>query len=197
MLKIEYIYRELLYKTIEKGIPEFSLTELSGKFRLSTSVVSHALLPLRGLGIIKVGKNISSVVDTERLLYFWATKRNLLKDIIYQAYSPVSVMDRESLMPENVRPTAYSYSRMVLNDTAADYDHIYFYSKDAKSVQKRFPESSKRPPNIFILKEDEFLSTYPTLPLAQVFADLWNLPEWYAKDYSQSLLNIIKDKINL
>ncbi len=197
MLKIELIYRELLYRTIEKSNPDFSLTELSRKFKLSTSVVSHALLPLRVLGIIKIGKLNSSVIDTERLLYFWATKRSVDKDIIYKTYSPLPVLERESLLPKNVRPTAYSYCRMILNEKSADYEHIYFYTQDKKNVLIRFPENPKHPPNIFLLKEDPYLSSYPAVPLAQVFADLWNLPEWYAKDYSQSVFNIIKGKIGL
>ena len=197
MLKIELIYRELLYRAIEQGNPNFSLTELSRRFKLSTSVVSHALFPLRQLGIVKVGKLKSSLIDTERLLYFWATKRDIYRDIIYKTYSPLSVTEREALLPANVRPTAFSFCRLILKEESADYEHIYFYADDIYETVKRFPEEGKKPSNIFLLKKDSFLSTYPKVPLAQVFADLWNLPEWYAKDYSQSLFNIIKGKIGL
>ena len=38
---------------------------------------------------------------------------------------------------------------------------------------------------------------YVKTPLAQVFVDLWNLPEWYAKEYSHDLFNIIKEKAYL
>jgi hypothetical protein len=42
------------------------------------------------------------------------------------------------------------------------------------------------------LKADEFLKNYgQTTTLAQTFVDLWNLSEWYAKDF----LNAIKGKI--
>jgi len=84
MLKIEYVWRELLYRAIELNQPNFTITELANRFHLSSSMVSHALLPLRGLNIVKIGKIKSTVVDTERLLYFWATRRNLNKEIIYQ-----------------------------------------------------------------------------------------------------------------
>ena len=83
MFKIEYIWRDLLDQVIEKKKPEFTITELSKKYSLSTSVVNHALYPLRQLNIVKIGKFSSKVVDWERLLYFWATRRNLKKDIVY------------------------------------------------------------------------------------------------------------------
>lgn len=197
MLKIEYIYRELLYKTIEQGNPDFTITELASRFKLSTSMVSHALFPLRSLGIVKIGKVKSALIDTERLLFFWATKRLLNKDIIYKTYNPLPVSEREALLPQNVYPTAFSFCRIILKETSADYDHIYYYASCVTEITKRFPEDKKHPANTFILKEDPFLSSYKSIPLAQVFADLWNLPEWYAKDYSQGLLNIIKGKIGL
>ena len=51
MLKIEFLWRELLYRTIEKHQPEFTITELANLFQLSTSVVSYGLLPLKQLGL--------------------------------------------------------------------------------------------------------------------------------------------------
>jgi len=31
------------------------------------------------------------------------------------------------------------------------------------------------------------MNSYSSIPLAQVFVDLWNLPEWYAKEFVQAL----------
>lgn len=56
MLKIEYVWRELLYRAIEQRNPYFSIIQLSNLFKLSTSVVSHAILPLKGLGVVKIAK---------------------------------------------------------------------------------------------------------------------------------------------
>ena len=50
MLKIEYIWRDLLTQAIEEKKNEFTLTDLSLKFKLSTSVVSHALFSFAGDG---------------------------------------------------------------------------------------------------------------------------------------------------
>lgn len=197
MLKIEYIWRELLNLAIENKETSFSITGLSKKFKLSTSVVSHALNPLRDMGIVEVGKNLSVIRDSEKLLYFWATRRNLNKDIIYKTYSPGSIFEIESLMPENVIPTAYSACRMFFDINPSDYDKVYFYINDEVEIRARFPENQKKEANIYILKEDEFLRGYQTISKAQVFADLWNLREWYAKEFSQKLFEKIKTELGI
>ncbi len=197
MLKIEYVWRELLYQAIEKNNPTFSISLLAKKFSLSTSVVSHALFPLKELKIVNVRKIGSEVRDVERLLTFWATRRNLKKDLIYQSFSPLSVFERETLMPPDVYPTAYSAFRLYFDDAPADYENIYFYTSDLYSVKNRFPESPKKQPNIFILQEDPFFKVYKKTTLAQIYADLWNLPEWYTKDFLEGVLLKIKEKTGL
>lgn len=197
MKKIEYVWRELLYQAIEKDSPFFSLTGLSLKFHLSTSVVSHALLPLRELHMIEVGKRGSKIIDSEKLLFFWATRRNIRKDLLYETYSKLPVSDREALMPASVYPTAYTACRFYFDLVPADYDTIYFYAKDEKEIKARFPQDKKRPANISILKEDSYLSRYANTPIALIFADLWNLPEWYSRDFADAVLDKIKEKIGL
>ncbi|MDO8609626.1 MAG: hypothetical protein Q7R95_03690 [bacterium] len=196
MLKIEYIWRELLYRTIEQKKNDFSLTELSQRFDLSTSVVSHALLPLREMGMVKIGKNISHIVDTERLLMFWATRRNLKKDIIYQTYSSLPVLERESSFPGNVFPTAYSAFSFYNKELPTDYENVYYYTDNIEEIKKRFPENATKP-NVYILKMDPYLRIYQHTSLSQIFVDLWNLPEWYAKEFQQEVLLIIKKSIGL
>lgn len=196
MLKIEYIWRDLLTQAIEEKKNEFTLTGLSLKFKLSTSVVSHALFPLREMGMVKIGKNKSQVVDTERLLMYWATRRNLKKEIVYQTYSPLPVLAREASMPHDILPTAYSGYAYYKKDMPSDYEHIYYYAERLDTIITRFPRSKKNP-NIFILAMDPYLRIYPRTPLAQIYVDLWNLPEWYAKEFSQEVLEIIKERIGL
>ena len=195
MLKIEYVWRELLNRVIEKRNPEFTITELAKKYSLSTGVVNHALIPLRSLSIVKINKTSSKIVDWERLLFFWATRRSLKKDIVYSTFSPLPVNDREGLMPSDVIPTGFTSFRYLLNKIPADYDHIYFYSNKIEKIIKRFLKS-KRPPNIFIIKPDPYLLKSKKLGLAQLFVDLWNLPEWYAKDFQEEILLEIRKRLN-
>ena len=196
MLKIEYIWRELLNRVIEERNPNFTITELAKKYGLSTSVVHYALFPLRNLNIVKINKTLSKVVDWERLLFFWATRRNLKKNIIYSTYSSLQVYDREGLMPPDVIPTAFTAFRLDFKKTPSDYDHIYFYSNKIEEIIKRFPRKS-HPPNIFILKPDIYLLKSKKIGLAQLFADLWNLPEWYAKDFQEAVLLEINKQFGL
>jgi len=194
MFKIEYVWRELLDRVIEKRNPDFTITELARKFFLSTSVVNHALIPLRDLNIVRVNKTSSKVVDWERLLFFWATRRNLKKDIIYSTFSPLPVYDREGLMPSEVISTGFTSFRYLLNKTPADYDHIYFYSNKIEKITKRFP-NNKRPSNIFILRPDPYLLKSKKLGLAQLFVDFWNLPEWYAREFQLETLTRIREEL--
>jgi len=194
MFKIEYIWRELLDRVIEERNPDFTITELAKKYSLSTSVVNHALIPLRNLNIVKINKTLSKVVDWERLLFFWATRRNLKKDIIYSTFSPLPVYDREGLMPSEVISTGFTSFRYLLNKTPADYDHIYFYSNKIEKITKRFP-NNKRPSNIFILRPDPYLLKSKKLGLAQLFVDFWNLPEWYAREFQLETLTRIREEL--
>ncbi len=194
MKKIEFVWRELLDRVIEKGENTFTISEIAQRYALSTSVVDYALSPLKALNIVKIGKFSSQIVDWERLLFFWATKRNLKKDIIYSTYSDLDTLQREAYMPEKVIPTAYTAFRLIFKYTPSDYDTIYFYSTEIELIKKRFPPK-KGDPNIFILQPDKFLERKGEIGLAQLFVDLWNLPEWYSKDFQDALLLKIKEKL--
>lgn len=197
MRKIEFIWREILTSALEKRETIFSQKNLAEKFNLSTSTVFHALKKPRSIGAVQVSGRHFTLVDFERLLLLWATERNLKKETIYQTHSNLPIREIEGLMPSQVFPTAYTAYRFFFADTPADYDKVYFYSQDLDSLKERFP-TQKKEPNIFILKPDPWLSHYkPTPSLPQLFVDLWNLPEWYAKEYQETLLLKIKEKLEL
>lgn len=201
MLKIEYIWRELLDRVIEKNNPNFTITDLAKKFSLSTSVVNHALIPLRELNIVRVNKISSRVIDWERLLFFWATRRNVKKDITYTSFINLPVYDREAYMPSGVIPTAYTAFRLKFQKIPADYENVYFYSVDVEKIIRRFLahqptiKAKKSFPNIFILKPDPYLIKSKKISISQLFADLWNLPEWYAHDFQEAVLVEIRKRL--
>lgn len=193
MKKIELIWREILTAAIENRQSYFSQKQLAQKFKLSTSVVFHALKKPRSLGAIKVGGRGFELVDFEKLLFLWATERNLKKDLVYQTFADLPALEIEGLMPASVIPTAYTAYRFLFKETPADYSKVYLYTTEPSEVKKRFPENFKVEPNIFVLKPDPWLKKYP--PLAQIFVDLWNLSDWYAKEYQTALLEKIKEKM--
>jgi hypothetical protein len=58
-------------------------------------------------------------------------------------------------------------------------------------IKKRFPKLPGGA-NLFVFKSDAALEKYGSIaPEAQIFSDLWNLKDWYAKDF----LNRLKERI--
>lgn len=193
MLKKELIWREILFQAIERRKFEFTQKDLAEKFGFSLSTVFNALKVPRESGAIKVtGKNFS-VIDAEKFLYIWATQRNIEKEIIYKTYVSESVAQIEGRMPAGIifgGPSAYV---LKYNDAPADYAKVYVYAKEnnLEEIKKRFPEK-KGEANLFVIKSDQYLEKLGNIaPDVQNFVDLWNMNDWYAKDF----LNALKNKL--
>lgn len=195
MKKIEAIFREILYRAMEKK--EFNLTqlELSKKLRLSLSIVNLAVKRLNSIGAVKIQQRGFHVLDIKKILYLWASARNLKKDIIFQARIEVPVREIERSLP-NIFYTAYSAYKFRFDDLPADYSEVYVYAdeNEMETIKKRISTFKilKTNPNFFVLKKDSSLGLYKETPIAQIFVDLWNLGEWYAKDFIDALENKIK-----
>lgn len=193
MLKKELIWREILFQAINRKKFEFTQKGLAVKFGFSLSTVFNALKVPRDSGAIKVTGRNFSVVDAEKFLYIWATQRNPEKEIIYKTYVAENVSMIEGRMPAEIifgGPSAYV---LKYKDAPADYAKVYIYAdeKILEEIKKRFPKT-KGEPNLFVLKSDLLLSRFGnTTPDAQTFADLWNMKDWYAKDF----LNALKNKL--
>ncbi|VVB60147.1 Uncharacterised protein [uncultured archaeon] len=184
---IEQIYRELLYQAIEKKRHTFTQLELSKNLRISISVVNYALRPLRAMGAIAVLARGFKVTDIEKILYYWANIRNLQRDIIYSTRVELPVSEIEKLLPSNTVFAAYSAYKFAFKDVPADYSEVYVYSRDISEIKKRFP-ASRNPPNLFVLNADKNIQKYGSVTtIGQTFADLWNIKEWYAKDFLKAL----------
>lgn len=193
MTKKEIIWREILNEFIEKKTYQFTQKELAQKFKISLSTVFNALKVPRASGSIEVRGRYFLLRDAEKLLHIWATFRNLAKDIIYQTHVEGNIHQIEGLIPPDVIFAAYSAYQKQFNSAPADYDKVYIYCKNIKEIKKRFPPKKGRE-NLIVLKPDQFLDNYGAItPLPQLYVDLWNLPEWYAKDFLQAL----KNKLNL
>ncbi|HAI74192.1 MAG TPA: hypothetical protein DCS28_01670 [Candidatus Moranbacteria bacterium] len=193
MLKKELIWREILFQAIEEKKIEFTQKDLAKKLCVSLSTVFNALKIPRQGGAIKVtGKNFS-VIDAEKFLYIWATQRNLEKEIIYKTYISENVSRIEGQMPAEIifgGPSAYV---LKYKDAPTDYAKVYVYAKEEylAEIKKRFPEK-KGEANLFVIKSDSYLEKFGKLtPDVQIFVDLWNMKDWYAKDF----LNALKNKL--
>lgn len=188
MKKSELVYRDILRSFMEKKKARFTQLELAKALGISLSTVNNALQPLRSMGAIKVKRRGFELVNVRKILYYWASVRSLERDVIYKTRIDVkgTVSEIEKGMPPQVVFAAYSAYKFRFKDVPADYSEIYVYcSEDGlKEVAKRFPQSKSLNPNVFVLRK-EFAGN--EMPTAQVFVDLWNMKEWYAKDFLKAL----------
>lgn len=193
MIKKEIIWREILYKVIEEKKTEFTQKGLAEQFNFSLSTIFNSLKVPRQAGAVKVSGRNFEVQDAEKFLYLWATHRNLEKEIIYKTNTSFSRKETEGAVPASVIFACYSAYRKKYGDEPADYDKVFIYSdaKELTEIKKRFP-FKKGYVNFTVLKRDPYLGKFGQVtPDVQTFVDLWNLDDWYAKEF----LNALKDKI--
>ena len=188
MKKIEFIWRHLLYSSLEQRQFRFQQQALAGLFSLSSSTVNLALHPLRDLGAVRVGGRGFDVTDPEKILYHWANHHRLLPSLRLRVNLPVLEIEG-LLLPDSVS-TAYTAVRERFGEPPADYDKVYCYLPSPDAAAIRFQsEIVPGPPNLFILQADPFLKS---LSLSQLFVDLWQLSDWYAKDF----VTLVKSQID-
>src|SRR3989338_10633749 len=129
MKKIEIIWRELLFQAIEKGKRQFTQKELAQIFGFSTSTIFQALKAPRQMGAVRVTGRFFILEDPEKLLYHWASLRNLQKDTLFTADVDLPIFEIEGLMPPNVVFGGFGAARKFLGQAAADYDTVYVYAE--------------------------------------------------------------------
>lgn len=189
MTKKEILWREILHRAVENKTFKFTQKELAKKFDVSTSTVFNALKIPRESGAIEVTGRNFVVRDIEKFLYLWATQRNLNREIIYRTHFPAGPKEIEGLMPDGVIFGACSAYVKKYQNAPADYDKVYVYagSEMLEEIEKRFPKK-KGYANLFVLKSDLLLKKFGAVtPDVQTFVDIWNLKDWYAKEYLESL----------
>lgn len=189
MSKKEIIWREILYQATEKKKFEFTQKELASELNVSLSTVFNALKVPRQSGAIKVTGRNFVVRDVEKFIYIWATQRNLGKEIIYSTSVVANPAEIEGVMPPDIMFACYSAYSKKYQNSPADYDKVYIYSDtdELAEIKKRFPPE-KGYVNIVVLKSDSHLKKFGGLtPDAQTFVDLWNLKDWYAKEFLSAL----------
>ncbi len=193
MTKKEIIWRHILYESFSKQRYSFTQKDVAQLFHISTSTVFNALKSPRKLGAIEVTGRNFRLRNAEKLLLLWATVRNLKKEILYQTHVTLPILKIEGEMPGSAIFAAMSAYRLKYREAPADYSVVYVYCSDLETMKKRFPPK-KGVRNLVVLKPDSNLATFgQTTPDVQMFADLWNLSEWYAKDF----LDALKKKLKL
>ncbi len=191
MKKNEWIYREITYSCIENRQFKQTQLALAKKLGISISTVNNALAPLEAMGaIIKMPRGFR-IVDLKKIILYWATRRNLKKDIVYQTRVELPIEQIERGLPSSIIYAAYTAYKFRFEDVPADYDEVYVYAneKTLTEIKTRFPEKSG-PPNLIVLKADEHLKDTVKngiCSLANMFVDFWNIKSWNAREFLQAV----------
>lgn len=190
MKKIETIWHEILQEALHKGIFKRTQQEIAEKLGFSLSTVNHALNIPTQIGAIRKESKFFVVEDFKKLITYWASVRNLTRDVIYTTYVDLPILEIEGrAIPESVY-ACYSAARHLLGEPPADYSSVYFYLKPESLAQfrERFPVNKEAAPNVFVLRRPEnLIFSKEGTTLVQTFVDVWNLKDWYAKDFLHAL----------
>lgn len=185
MKKIELIYQEMLYNALEKKNRRLTQSALSKELGVSLSTVSHALQPLKKMNAVDIRQRLFIITDPKKILYHWASVRNLEGDIIYQTRVEKSVLQIEKVLPPKAIYAAYSAYKHRFGEAPADYSEVYAYG-ETEEFEKRFPKNNRQP-NLFVLKKPAVMERYGQMTTAGLtFVDLWNIRSWYAKEFLRS-----------
>ncbi len=189
MTKKELILKEILDRAIKDKQFNFTQKEMAEKFGISLSTVFNALKIPRQLGAVRVTGRNFILEDTEKLLYIWATGRHLEKEIVYRTHTGCDAKEIEGMMPDRAVFAAYSAYAQKYGDAPADYDKVYVRASGEalEEIKKRFPEK-RGEPNLYVLRMNEKTDKRKeTVSDALIFSDLWNLRDWYAKEFLSKL----------
>ncbi len=184
MKKTELVYSLILEEALEKKRRSMTQAEIAAALKISMSTVNAAIGHLRKMNAVRVKLRSFDVVDARKILYYWASIRNMEKDIVYATRVEKPASEIEKSMPPGILYAAYSAYRIKFRDVPADYSEVYVYLREERAleaVKKRLPPSKSRP-NVFVLAAGPEKMT-----LANMFVDMWNMKEWYAREFLLAL----------
>lgn len=191
MTKKEVIWREILFQSRQNKKNKFTQKELAKKFGFSISTVFGALKIPRDSHAVNVTGRFFVLEDYKKLLYLWASMRSLKRDLYYSGFINERMGSMEGTVPPETLFGLYSAFKLLYSTIPAEYDHFYLYIEEEKLplfLERLSDTPSKTTyPNFFILKPDTWLRRYPQPLFEQLFVDIWNAPEWYAKDFLSAL----------
>lgn len=189
MRKIETIWHKILYDALAGNFKN-TQQKFAKAFGYSISTVNYALDDPAEMGAIRKTGKFFILEDFDKLLYYWASRRKLEKDIIYRTYVDKPVTAIEGEVPPNIIYGAYSAARKLLSEPPADYSKVYIYAdkENMPQVKQRFALSDKKGANLFVLRPPPALSGFGGITsLPHTFVDIWNLKDWYYRDFTRAL----------
>ena len=192
MKKIETIWHHLLHEALIHHTYRHTQQELAGRFQYSLSTIHHAIKTPVEIGAIRKASKFFVLADFKKLLYYWASLRSLQRDIVYKSLMEKPVLEVEGLAVPRTVFACYSAARHHLGEAPADYAKVYWYAapEDLRKTQERFGDrpKTKTEANVFILRAPgAFICDGYYTTLVHTFVDVWNLTDWYARDFCKAL----------
>lgn len=99
--------------------------EVAAKYNYSLSTVNYALGTPSKIGAIRKTSKFFVLEDFDKLLYYWASVRELEKDIVYATYYPGRSLTAESELPAGSIYGGHTAAKILLKEAPADYDKIH------------------------------------------------------------------------
>lgn len=201
------IYRHVLEKKLKNRMERFTENGVARELCISPNSVSIAIKRLEEIGAASIYRRHFEIIGFDKALSYWAATRKLGSDIMYSTYSDAGTSYIESSMPSGVAYTAYTgYSNLFGND-ASDYSEVYVYATEqgARETARRFPKrqfsKGSDYANIIVLRPDRPLGAMidngsldkSTVPITQLYVDLWNIKTWYAYEFVTKLKKRVDD----
>ena len=189
----ERIYREILIGVLNKR-QSFTQLELSKICEVSLGLVNKSIKELKEIGAVDVGLRHFRVIDPAKILFNWAAKRNLKKDISVSYHINMPITELEKEMPFIL--TAYSGWRLLSKSVPFDYSEVYCYVPDKEKrlfdLWLKDKKIGKGKENIFVIYTDDSHliknSQKKIAPLPQIFVDTYSLAGLSSKYFISDIL---------
>lgn len=194
-VKVERVYREILYRCSERGENSFTQREIASACSVSLGLVNFGLGPLRRMGAVVVRQRGFEMTDPWKALMYWCAVRNLDRETLYSTLLDQPVHRIEASLPRGSIPSAYTAYRERFGDAPADYSEVYVYGEREAFVRRFGLGKGKGRRNLFLLKSDPRLDALGTAPLVQVYADLWGMETWYARRFLERMGEKLREKM--
>lgn len=200
MKKNEIVYRFVCERFVQND-NKFTQSEIAKALGISLSTVNAAIQKLDRISAVKVYTRRFEVIAFDKLMLYWATHRDLYKDICYQTRADLQIREIENSMPANIAFTAYTAYKYLIGEPPADYSQVYAYATvdSLNEIKKRFPAKNGAP-NLIVLSADFIMSQlivggalpHNSVSIPQMFVDLWNIKNWYSKEFIDKLMEKLK-----
>lgn len=193
MREYEKIYREMLVGVLNKR-ERFTQLEVSRNCGVSIGLVNKTIKRLAGTGSIDIQQRQFRIIDPSKILFDWAVRRNIKKDITESYFIDKPLAEIEKSLPFIL--TAYSGWRLLSGSVPFDYGEVYVYVPEEKKSLLELWLNEAKPKrgreNVFIMvTDDRHLirhSERKIAPLPQIFVDIYSLSGLAGKYFIKDIL---------